>query len=75
MVSAKELEARVERAYAATARNELVDLLGDLPGAHLRRREDARAQWRALVGPAEGALDLHGKAPPEVWQALAALDG
>ena len=36
-----------------------MDLLGDLPGAHRRRRENARAQWRALVGPAEAACDLH----------------
>jgi hypothetical protein len=53
-----ELETRVGRAYAATARDELVGLLSDLPSAQLRLREDARAQWRAPVGLREAGIDL-----------------
>jgi hypothetical protein len=53
-----ELELRVERAYAATARDELIQLLQDLPRAQLRAREDARAQWRASVRREEAAVDL-----------------
>ena len=57
-IEVPELEARVAGAYAASTRDELVRLLEDLPGARLRAREDARAQWLAPVGPSEAAADL-----------------
>jgi hypothetical protein len=57
-IDVPELEARVARAYAATERQELLLLLDDLPKAQLRPRADARAQWRAPVGPSQAADDL-----------------